>query len=72
MKKFISLLIASGIIGFGIFSIDYWVLRSDFTDAKVLAVTAGMTALIVEFLRPTITKWSKMLDLTARRKPSKR
>lgn len=72
MKKFISLFIASVIIGFAVFAIDYWVLGSGFTNAQVLAVTASITALIVEYLRPTIAKWSKMLDITARSKPSKR
>ncbi|HWJ26590.1 MAG TPA: hypothetical protein VNS32_08600 [Flavisolibacter sp.] len=56
MKKFITLLIAAFIIGFLCIATLHWLFRMDNTQSFVLAFTAGFTGIIVEYLRPFLTK----------------
>ena len=67
MKKLISLLLAAVIIAFGVFAIYYWLLDFDKKESKVLGITAGATGLIIEYLRPSIVRWSKRFDITPKK-----
>ena len=71
MKKLISLLIAAAIIAFAVFAIMYWVAGTGFEESRTTAVVAGFTGFIVEYLKPSITKWSKQLDVATNQKTTK-
>jgi putative exporter of polyketide antibiotics len=64
MKKLISLLLATIIIAFVVFAINYWILGFDITESKVFGITAGATGLIIEYLHPFIAQLSKRFDIT--------
>jgi hypothetical protein len=54
MKKHIALFIACVIIGIAVFAIFYWIFQLSMKEAGSVAITAGLTALIFEYLRPYI------------------
>jgi hypothetical protein len=52
MKRFASLFLASILVGFAVFAIWRWLIRSDFTESFGAAISAAGAGLIVEYLRP--------------------
>ena len=56
MKLFLSVIIASFIIGFVCFAIMYWGFNIAYSDSITTALSVGLAGLIVEYLRPYITK----------------
>jgi len=56
MKYQISLVIASVIIGFLLFALSYWGFEVDLKQSIVLGISAAVTGLIVEWMRPLFKK----------------
>jgi hypothetical protein len=61
MKKFFFLLMAAFLIGFACFAIVYWVVKWNYNESISLALSIGISGLVVELLRPYIKKKSRDL-----------
>jgi len=56
MKYQISLVIAAALIGLLIYAISYWGFGVDSKQSWILAITASVAGLIVEWIRPLFKK----------------
>ena len=59
VRQFIRLLVAAIIVGLAIFALFYFVLRFDINEALLQGVIAGVTGLVIEYVRPYFIKLDK-------------
>ena len=65
MKKLIFLMLAATIVALLVFAVVYGLMGYPLSDSKQMAISIGITDLMVEYVRPAIAKGSKHFDLTA-------
>ncbi len=56
MKKHLSLFLATLIVALLVFAVFYWLLKYNSKDAGMMAVVSGVAGLIVEYLRPFLSR----------------
>lgn len=59
MKNMLALIMATLIVGFGLFAISYWLLNFDRNNSLIIACSGALAGFAVEILKPSLQKLTK-------------